>query len=109
MDIFSLLLNSNGNERNIVMCTSSLTPWFITGFSDVENTFSASISRNKSSKFGWTIALMFAIQLSVRDIDLLKNIQLFFEVGTISYSKDKKLAIYRVRLLNELSVIINFF
>lgn len=79
LDIFSLLLNSNGNERNIVMCTSSLTPWFITGFSDAESTFYASISRNKSSKFGWTIALMFAIQLSVRDIDLLKNIQLFFK------------------------------
>lgn len=36
---------------------------------------------------------------------------IIFEVGTISYSKDKnkKLATYRVRSLNELSVIINFF
>lgn len=100
---------NNVNETNIISYNSLLSPWFITGFADAESTFSHSISRNESSKFGWIISLSFAIQLSVRDIDLLQKIQLFFGVGTISYSKDKKLVVYRVRSLNDLSVIIKFF
>jgi LAGLIDADG endonuclease len=81
----------------------------LTGFSDAESTFSASISKNNKSKLGWTIGLSYAIHLSIRDIRLLEQIKLFFNVGSIIHNPDKGLAIYRVRSLKDLAVIIKFF
>lgn len=64
----------------------------LTGFSDAESTFSASISKNNKSKLGWTIGLSYAIHLSIRDIRLLEQIKLFFNVGSIIHNPDKGLA-----------------
>jgi len=53
--------------------------------------------------------LFYTIQLFVRDIEILKQIKQFFNVGTISYNLDKTNVIFRVRSLNDLSIIIKFF
>ena len=45
----------------------------------------------------------------MRDIEILKQIKQFFNVGTISYNLNKTSAIFRVRSLNDLSIIIKFF
>lgn len=45
----------------------------------------------------------------MRDIEILKQIKQFFNVGTISYNLDKTSVIFRVRSLNDLSIIIKFF
>lgn len=96
-------------NTNIILVSSIINPWFITGFSDGESSFTASISRNNKSKLGWTIGLSYIIYLSIRDVRLLEQIKLYFNVGSITYKLDKGLVMYRVRSLKELAVIIKFF
>jgi hypothetical protein len=96
-------------NTNFILVSSIINPWFITGFSDGESSFTASISRNNKSKLGWTIGLSYIIYLSIRDVRLLEQIKLYFNVGSITYKLDKGLVMYRVRSLKELAVIIKFF
>lgn len=96
-------------NTNIILVSSIINPWFITGFSDGESSFTASISRNNKSKLGWTIGLSYIIYLSIRDVRLLEQIKLYFNVGSITYKLDKGLVMYRVRSLKELALIIKFF
>ena len=50
--LFSTLSN-NVHNYNTSLVSSSLNPWFITGFSDAEGSFVVSIYKNKNSKLGW--------------------------------------------------------
>lgn len=92
-----------------MILSSTLNPWFVSGFSDAESSFSASISKNPNSKFGWSIGLSYSIDLSVRDSLLLEQIKLFFNLGKITYNKNNTLVKFRVRSLNDLDLIIQFF
>ena len=89
-------------------CLSNLNPWWVTGFSDAESSFSMFISRSKNTIIGWTITPTFNITLHIRDIELLKSIQNFFNgVGKINIQNNK--VNYRVRSKEELKIIINHF
>lgn len=68
-----------------------------------------SIQQSKTHKIGWTIAPYFIITLSIKDLELLKAIQKFFNgIGTVSIVNEK-LARYRVSNRNELLLIIDHF
>jgi len=54
-------------------------PWFISGFSDAEGCFLVIVRKSKKMKFGWQIEVNFSINLHIRDIDLLKLIQIYFD------------------------------
>lgn len=62
----------------------TLTPWFISGFTDAEGCFSIIINRNKERRLGWAVQLEFKIELHVQDILLLYKIQDYFGVGSVT-------------------------
>ena len=64
----------------------SLNPWFITGFTDGDGSFSVSIAKKKSG-MGWKIQPVFSIGLDEKDLDLLVQIKAFFKAGKIYTSK----------------------
>lgn len=66
-----------------------------------------SILKSKTSAIGFSIEPCFIITLHVRDLNLLKAIQEYFKVGSVSVvGKDAR---YRVRSRTDLKVIIDHF
>jgi len=55
-----------------------LNPYWITGFTDAEGTFSIVIDKVIKRKLGWRIQSKFQISLHVRDLPLLLKIQHYF-------------------------------
>lgn len=56
----------------------SLNPEWITGFTDGEGSFIVSFAKHKSQTVGYSINPSFQIKLNMRDLELLKRIQVFF-------------------------------
>lgn len=88
-----------------------LNPWFVTGFSDGEATFSVTIRENPSKNgIGWQILFTFQIGMHSRDIHILNKIQTFFGgIGRISFEKKRDVAFYTVNNQNDLKLIIKHF
>jgi hypothetical protein len=88
------------SEKNVL-----LNPYWITGFTDAEGTFTIVIDKVKKLKLGWRIQSKFQICLHVRDLPLLLKIQQFFGgIGSVSVSGD--LAFYSVSSVKDLVNII---
>lgn len=85
---------------------TSLSPNWITGFSDGDSSFSIAISKNKAYKTGWTIVPSYAIQLCERDLPLLERVQTFFNVGRINRVRSKNHFIYVVNSVKDLHEVI---
>lgn len=60
-----------------------INPWFLTGFTDGEGTFSINIKKAPTVKLGWTVEAVFKIEIHKRDEDLLNLIREFWGVGAI--------------------------
>nr|QDG01222.1 LAGLIDADG endonuclease [Scytalidium sp.] len=86
----------------------SIDPWFLTGFSDAEGTFSLLIQRNTKLNTGWRIKPIFAIGLHTKDATLLENIKSSWGVGNIHKHGINSLQ-YRVASISDLQVIIDHF
>ena len=63
-----------------------LNPWFVTGFTDGDGSFSVSITKKKEG-IGWKIVPMYTIGLDLKELDLLVQIKAFFKAGNIYTSK----------------------
>ncbi len=85
-----------------------MNPWFFTGFTDAEGSFSILIQRNDKYKINWRIKAVFAIGLHKKDIELLQKIQSCLGVDKL-YKHGKNSVQYRVESINDLQVIINHF
>jgi hypothetical protein len=76
-------------KRNSSICTLTrknnitLDPYFITGFTDAEGSFTVTIYPDKEMKSGMRVLAEFKIGLNKQDLDLLKLIQNYF--GGIGY------------------------
>jgi len=92
-------------SNNITTLESNLNPNYITGFADGESTFSFTISRNNTQK-GWVIYPSFSIELHGKDLNLLKRIQSYFEVGKIVTRTRDNQVIYAVKSVKELNEVI---
>lgn len=98
----TVLRNKPSNKLN------SIHPWFITGFTDAEGSFMVSIIRSSTHRTGWEIQLCFQIRIHKRDLALLENIQASLGgIGRITFEKD--LCVFRVRTLNQIFSLIDFF
>ena len=87
---------------------ASWNPWFLTGFSEAESSFSILIQPNLKYKTKWRVKAVFAIGLHKKDIYLLKIIQACWGVGKITkHSKDSFQ--FRVESFKELQIIIKHF
>lgn len=93
------LINGLGNKV--------LSPWFITGFTDAEGCFYIGITKSTKVNTKWEVQPSFKIELHIKDLELLRLIQNFFNVGNIKVFKDK--AAYYVNSLKDLRIIINHF
>lgn len=71
-----------------------LNPWWVTGFSDAEGSFSIIIFKNTQRSLGWRVMLSYKITLHVKDVDLLYRIKDFYGVGNVN--KYSEFAVYKV-------------
>jgi LAGLIDADG endonuclease len=96
---FSTLLHSpkwHGLDRN-----AELNPYWLTGFTDAEGTFTVVIDKITKRKLGWRTQSKFQISLHVRDLPLLLKIQRYFGgIGSVSVSGN--LAFYSVSSVKDL-------
>jgi len=73
-----------------------LHPWFVTGLIDAEGCFNIMITKS-SSVLGWRVQARFLLELHIKDIQLLYQLQSFFSgVGTVTISNNKKVARYAI-------------
>jgi len=76
--IFKQFSTSSDNDK--------LNPWFVTGLIDAEGCFNISICKSlKKSKLGWYIQARFILELHIKDLALLRDLQSFCGgIGTIT-------------------------
>ena len=86
------LLEPKSSDKNTNIL--SLNPWFITGFTDGDGSFSVSIAKKKSG-LGWKIQPTFTVGLDSKDLDLLVQIKAYFKVGKI-YTSGRGIVYYTV-------------
>lgn len=98
--------NGNGSKSRY---NPELDPWFITGFTDGEGSFSIIIQITNIVK--WKVRASFEINLHSKDLEILKKIQAFFGgIGNIYVRSDRPICVYRVTNVSDLlSVIIPHF
>ena len=75
---------------------------YISGFSDGEGCFSVSFNFREKLKTKIEVRPSFAIGQNKRSLDLLQQIQKFFDCGNIRFSKQDQIYKYEVRNINEL-------
>lgn len=56
----------------------NLSPWFVTGLTDAEGSFTVSVRKTTNSNRPWGVQNRFQIGLHLRDINLLVQLQFFF-------------------------------
>lgn len=82
---------------------SILPPYWVTGFTDGEGSFSLKVSKSSSTRSGYNVTPEFKIELHNRDILLLRKIHTFFGIGTINEYVDKNKASYSVQSAKDLA------
>ena len=92
------------------LSAKAIEPWFFTGFTDAEGSFSIIIDKNNKRKLGWRIQPKFQIGLDKRDLSILLQLQQFLGgIGSIySYSNRNKVN-YSIDSIKDLIILINHF
>ena len=86
----------------------TINPFFVTGITDAEGSFIASITRNTSSRLGYTISLRFNITMHLRDSLLIKTLRAFFNnIGV--YKESGSFCYLDVNSIADLEFIIEHF
>ena len=96
------------NTSQKLKLNGSIDPWFLTGFSDAEGTFSVLVQHNENYVNKWRVKAIFAIGLHTKDLALLEEIKSFWGVGNIHKHGEHSLQ-YRVESIKDLQVIIDHF
>lgn len=99
---------SDKAENGIDYSNLKLSPYWVTGFSDAESTFSVRITKDKDRLLGIRIIPIYAIELHIRDIEVLKKIKQFFNVGSVivRVRNGKSTGIFSVQSLKDLTEVI---
>ena len=79
-----------------------LDPWYVTGLSEGEASFSVSFNYRERVTVKIETRPFFSLTLNKRDLDLLKKIREFFLCGGIRFSRSDNTYKYEVRSLEEL-------
>jgi len=88
----------------------SLNPWFITGYTDAEGSFSIKISKTaKRQDFKFYVSLIFSIcaKQNKENLILMEKFKQFFKVGFIS--KSGNMYLYQVISQNDICIIKKHF
>lgn len=84
---------------------AGLDPYWVTGFTDAEGSFSIDVSKQSNTNSGRKVNPEFRINLHLRDILLIRKIHSFFGVGSV-YERENDVAIYSVKSLEDIKNII---
>jgi len=95
-------------HKPLILQPASMNPWFLTGFTDAEGSFSILIQPNSGYKTNWRIKAIFSIGLHQKDTAILEKIQSFLGVGKI-HKHGKNSVQYRVESIKDLQVIVDHF
>lgn len=95
------------SKNSSTLSVNNLDPWFLTGFTDAEGCFFIGVTKSTRVKTKWEIQPSFKIELHVKELELLRLIQKFFNVGNIKIFNDK--AAYYVNSIKDITSIINHF
>jgi len=109
--------------KNYSLENSPLNPWYVIGFvlfflvisikeitskKLAEGCFNINITKSSSNLIGYQVQARFIIEVNIKDIDMLHNIQAFFE-GTGSITSTKNVARYSIHGIKDIKNIIRFF
>jgi hypothetical protein len=109
INIFETQLNIH--NFNYYKEKQKLHPYFVTGYTDGDGSFSIRIRKSKTNKVGFTVGPVYSIgaEANIENLKLLKKVQNFFGgVGSISKCGGN-MYIYEVSSLKSLNIIINHF
>jgi len=89
---------------------SKIEPWFLTGFTDAEGSFSIIIDKNNKRKLGWRVQTKFQIGLDKRDLSILLQLQQFLGgIGSIYTYSNRSKVNYSIDSIKDLIILINHF
>lgn len=106
------LINAEKGVSPDLNNSNKLNPHFITGFYDAEGSFIISIYKNNktNSKLAWRVQPVFSLHLHLKDLEWLKSIKSFFNVGVLTVNTDKNDVKYTVNSVEDIvNVIIPHF
>lgn len=82
----------------------------MTGFLDGEGNFLITIKKKANLKTGWAVELSFSVRLHEKDMDLLRDLQIYFDdIGRIYHHTKVKQATFTVYTIKEIETIIAHF
>jgi hypothetical protein len=84
-----------GPDLNLIL--TGISPYFITGLSEADSSFSITFHKDKKSKLGYSIGLRFKICLLEKDRTLLELIKAYFKCGSITNVEKNGVINYIVR------------
>ena len=93
--------------NKLIKCSSTIDPWWFSGFIDGEGSFILSITENNKLKLGWNVQLFFQLTLHEKDKYILDQIKNFFAGDGKIYRSGSNLLQYRVFTKKDLQVIIS--
>jgi hypothetical protein len=79
-----------------------LDPWFVTGLTEGEGCFCVSFAVRPKLRAGLEVRPSFSLSLNEKDLELLKDLQAFFECGWIRESKTDRTFKYEARAVEDL-------
>ena len=106
----TMVNNENYFNKKNTNIENNLHPWFVTGYSDGESSFSIRVRSNSSNKFGFKVSIVYSIgaQINPENLKLLELLKNYFnKEGSIS--KCGNMYIYEVSTIKGLKVIRNHF
>jgi len=93
---FKIYFSTLQTDKNV-----QLNPYWVTGFTDAEGTFTVVFDKVNTRKLNWRIQSKFQISLHVRDLPVLLKVQQFFgNIGSVSESEN--MAFYSVSSVKDL-------
>ena len=79
-----------------------MEPWYVTGLTNGEGTFSVSFNLRQKLKTKIEVRPSFSLSLNQRDLRIIEELKNFFGVGFIRYSRFDNCYRYEVRNLTDL-------
>lgn len=79
-----------------------LDPWFVTGLTEGEGCFCASLAVRSKMRTGLEVRPSFALSLNEKDYNLLVDLSAFFGCGWIRESRSDRTFKYEVRSIDDL-------
>lgn len=99
-------ISTSANKNNATI----LNPWYLTGFSDAESSFMISFYKDSTLKTVWRAKAIFSINLHIKDLALLKRVQLSLGgVGSITNNGENAMQLRVSSLPDLINVVIPHF